>query len=44
MTSPFTTDIRPRRLPVEIRQIEEASKEHGMNNASYFCEIISINK
>lgn len=29
MASPFTIDIRPRRLPVEIKQIEEASKEHG---------------
>lgn len=29
MASPFTIDIRPRRLPVEVKQIEEASKEHG---------------
>lgn len=29
MCSPFKIDIRPRRLPAEIRQIEESSNDHG---------------
>lgn len=29
MCSPFTIDIRPRRLPAEIKQIEESSNDHG---------------
>lgn len=34
MCSPFKIDIRPRRLPAEIRQIEESSNDHG--NKIYF--------
>lgn len=30
MCSPFKIDIRPRRLPAEIRQIEESSNDHGI--------------
>lgn len=29
MCSPFTIDIRPRRLPAEIKQIAETVKDHG---------------
>lgn len=29
MCSPYSVDIRPRRLPAEIRQIEESSNDHG---------------
>lgn len=29
MCSPFSIDIRPRRLPAEIKQIEESSSDHG---------------
>lgn len=29
MCSPFSIDIRPRRLPHEINQIEESSNDHG---------------
>lgn len=29
MCSPFSIDIRPRRLPAEIKQIEESSNDHG---------------
>lgn len=35
MASPFNIDIRPRRLPVEIKQIEEASEEHGKLYVTY---------
>lgn len=30
MCSPFNIDIRPRRLPIEVRHIEEASSGHGI--------------
>lgn len=29
MCSPFSIDIRPRRLPAEIKQIAETVKDHG---------------
>lgn len=32
MCSPFTIDIRPRRLPAEIKQIQESSNDHGEIN------------
>lgn len=35
MCSPFTIDIRPRRLPAEIKQIAETVKDHGTNNGVY---------
>ncbi|XP_031639545.1 ubiquitin-conjugating enzyme E2 T-like [Contarinia nasturtii] len=30
MCSPYSVDIRPRRLPAEIKQIEESSSDHGI--------------
>lgn len=38
MCSPFTIDIRPRRLPAEIKQIAETVKDHG---AHYKLKFIS---
>lgn len=32
MSTPYTIDIRPRRLPVEIRQIEDTFNTHGKNS------------
>lgn len=36
MCSPFTIDIRPRRLPAEIKQIEETVTNHGKLKIHHF--------